>query len=151
MLFTLSDYISPQSEIWPSIRAWLTNSTRIDLIRRLIQWGSDCVTVQQIHQYYPERAQEIVASKSFLTSLIGRLINFVGEITNPGLFLHERQNFIPRWRRVSDAFRKINHGLKENKYEPTRNDPFYRTSNNPVSIFKESSVSTNYKNEGVMK
>lgn len=126
--------------LWSQIMFWLTNSTRVDLVRRLLLYGSDIKQVQAINAEMPDRATEIINSGHYLTNLIGGVSNFIGDIKNQGLFLHEHENFLPRWRKVSMAFKKVNEGMKENKYHPSSDDPTFRTHDNPVGIFKDTSV-----------
>ena len=52
------------------------------------------------------------------------------EPINGTLFLHQQRTLVPRWRRVALAFQRMNFGLKELKYEPSRDDPNYRTDPN---------------------
>ena len=119
---------------------WLTNSTRVDLVRRMLLYGADAKNIQILHESMPDRAEEIANTGHFLSNLIGGLNNFVAGVKNQGLFLHEHANLIPRWQQVSGAFKKINEGMKDNKYCPMSDDPYFRTRFNPVNIFAHSSV-----------
>ena len=127
-MLTLSDFISPETEAWNSIHSWVTNSSVGDLISRLLLYGSDVFTINEIFSHSEQRAYEIASSRASLSTLIGCNINILpDEPINGALFLHQQQTMIPRWRRVALAFQKMNFGLKELKYEPTsRDDPNYR-------------------------
>ena len=71
-MLTLSDYIAPETAAWHACHAWTTNSTIYELLTRIILYGSDVYTVNEIAQHSPERAQEIANSRASLTTLIGK-------------------------------------------------------------------------------
>ena len=126
-MMTLSEFIAPESALWNSCLAWTTNSTVYELLTRIIMFGSDVHTVNEMHAHSPERAMEIANSKNSLSTLIGGNVALMAnEPINGSLFLHQQQTLIPRWRRVAQTFQKMNYGLKEWKYDPDRQDPYYR-------------------------
>ena len=140
----LSQYIQPGSRIWNSLRSYVTNSTRIDLLRRIIQYGGDVATMREIHMHQPARALEILATRSFLTTLIGHMVGYLeeSEVQNRTLFLNEYDTMIPRWDKIVAAFNAINSDLKTHKYMPTSDDPHQGTGSNPVKQFHDTHVST---------
>ena len=138
----LSQYLQPGTRIWNSIRSYVTNSTRIDLLRRLIQFGGDVATLREIHLNQPARALEILASRSFLTTIVGHMINFLTEedVQNRTAFLNEYDTMLPRWNKVVDAFTNVNDDLKTKKYMPNSDDPNNFSGRNPVIHFKDTCV-----------
>ena len=72
-MLTLSDYIAPESAAWHACHAWTTNSTIQELLVRIILYGSDIYTINEIAQHSPSRAEEIANSRASLTTLIGKL------------------------------------------------------------------------------
>ena len=131
---TLSDFIAPETLVWHSIHAWVTNSTVLELLTRLVLFGSDIFTIQEIYSHSESRAMEIANSRASLTTLIGGNVNTLpDEPINGEWFLHQQQLLLPRWRQIALAFQKMNHGLKELKYqnyETLRSDPNYRVDPN---------------------
>lgn len=127
-MLTLSDFLDPNTASWNCIHCWVTNSSVDDLISRLLLFGSDVFTTNEILSHSENRAFEIANSKTSLSTLIGGNVQMLpNEPINGALFLHQQQSMIPRWRRVALAFQRMNHGLKELKYEPRRrDDPNYR-------------------------
>ena len=127
-MLTLSDFISPETAAWNCIHCWVTSSSVDELISRILLFGSDVFTTNEILSHSEHRAHEIASSKSSLSTLIGRNVQLLpNEPINGALFLHQQQNIVPRWRRVALAFQRMNFGLKELKYEPRRrDDPNYR-------------------------
>ena len=126
-MMTLSDFIAPETPIWNCVHAWVTNSTISQLIFRLLSFGSDSYTVNEILMNNESRAREIASSRTSLSTLIGLNVNLMpDEPINGTLFLHQQRTLVPRWRRVALAFQRMNFGLKELKYEPSKNDPHYR-------------------------
>ena len=71
-MVTLSDYIAPETAAWNACHSWTTNSTVYDLLVRIILYGSDVFTLNEIAQHSPSRAQEIANSRASLTTLIGK-------------------------------------------------------------------------------
>ena len=139
----LSNYITIGTEKWNRIRAHVTNSSTVELLRRLIQYASDVTTMNEIHLNSPSRALSILSTRSFLTTLLGHLVNFLedNEVHNVQSFLSERETMLPRWRQLVTAFKEVNTNMKENKYAPMHGDPHFKTSDNPVNTFSDSSVS----------
>ena len=127
-MLTLSDFISPDTAPWNCIHCWVTNSSIDELISRILLFGSDVFTTNEILSHSEHRAHEIASSKSSLSTLIGQNVQLLpNEPINGAFFLHQQQNMVPRWRRVALAFQRMNFGLKELKYEPRqREDPNYR-------------------------
>ena len=108
------------------MHAWTTNSTVEELLTRLILFGSDVFTLQEIHSHSEARAMEIANSRASLTTLIGGNVNIMAdEPINGALFLHQQQTMLPRWRHVASAFKHMNLGLKQLKFEPPTHDPHY--------------------------
>ena len=140
----LSQYLQPGTRNWNSVRSYVTNSTRIDLLRRIIQYGSDVATLREIHLHQPARAAEILSSRSFLTTLIGHMVNFIeeSEVQNRNAFLNEYETMLPRWDRIVSAFDSVNADLKTHKYTPKSDDPNKGIGPNPVYQFQDSYVST---------
>ena len=131
-MLILSDYIAPETRVWHACNAYTTNSTVLELLTRIVLYGSDLHTLTEIHSNAPDRAMEIASSRSFLSTLIGGNTELLpAEPLNGAMFLHQQQTIIPRWRHVSETFRKMNFGLKELKYAPDKQDPHYRRSNYP--------------------
>ena len=127
-MVTLSDFIEPETYIWNCIHAWVTNSTVYELLSRILLFGSDIHTLNEIHSHSESRAMEIANSRSSLSTLIGININIMPDKPiNGSLFLHQQQLLVPRWRRIALSFQKMNFGLTELKYQPKKNDPHYRT------------------------
>ena len=137
-LYTLADYVTYGTNAWWSIHAWVSNSSTYELLSRWIFYASDVYTLNSIALTDPARAQEIASSKTCLTTLIGHNVNLLGdEPLNSTTFLHQQQTIIPRWRRVALAFQRMNFGLREYKYSPTKNDPNYRPGPNPSRAIYE--------------
>ena len=145
-LATLSLYLQPGTRNWNSLRSYVTNSTRIDLLRRIIQYGGDVATLREIHSQHPARANEILSTRSFLTTLIGHMVNFLdeSEVRNRTAFLAEYDAMIPRWEKIVDAFKSVNLDLKTHKYMPMSDDPNKGVGSNPVIQFQDTSVSRKY-------
>ena len=72
-MVTLSDFIAPETAAWNACLAWTTNSTSYDLLVRIILYGSDVYTLNEIAQHSPAKAQEIANSRASLTTLIGKV------------------------------------------------------------------------------
>ena len=85
----LSTYLTPGTPNWNRIRCYVTNSTRTDLIRRIILFASDVMTLNEIHLNNPQRAAEILTSRSFLTTLIGHMIHHLDDDD-----LHNHMDFL---------------------------------------------------------
>ena len=134
-MLTLSDFIAPETRAWDAIHCWVTNSNVGDLISRLLLFGSDIFTLNEILAHSETRAHEIANSRATLSTLIGGNINILpDEPINGALILSQHVSMLPRWRRVALAFQRMNFGLKELKYEPSDpNDPNYR--HDPFSSF----------------
>ena len=85
----LSTYLTPGTPSWNRIRCYVTNSTRIDLLRRIILFASDVMTLNEIHLNNPRRAAEILASRTFLTTLIGHMVHHLEDED-----LHDQMEFL---------------------------------------------------------
>ena len=153
-MLTLSDFIAPETAAWNACHAWTTNSTIYELLTRILFFGSDVFTINEIAQHSVSRAEEIASSRASLTTLVGKKFDKIlrryielyfskkllsnrryilggnvhllpDEPLNGALFLHQQNTLIPRWRRVALAFKNMNRNLKELKYEPDRHDAHF--------------------------
>jgi len=134
-MLTLSDFVTPETRAWNAIHCWVTNSSVGDLLSRLLLFGSDVFTINEILTHSESRAYDIANSRATLSTLIGGNINILPEEPiNGALIIYQHVSMLPRWRRVALAFQKMNFGLKELKYAPTSSDdPNYR--HDPFSSF----------------
>ena len=86
---TLSDYIAPNTTAWYSISAWVTNSTISELLGRLVQYGSDIFTLNEMNMHSTDRAHSLASSKTVLSTLIGGNVAMLpSEPLNATNFLH---------------------------------------------------------------
>ena len=132
-MYILSDYIALETDAWNTIHAWVSNSTITELLTRLIYHAGDIHTLGEIYENMPKRGLDLASSKTSLTCLIGHNVNLLpDDPIDAGLFLKQRKHLITWWRKTSDAFKHMNHGLKEYKYTPQSTDPHYRPGNNPA-------------------
>ena len=69
-MLILSDFISDDDKVWIKLRCWITNSTINQLLRRLILFGADLYTIQEIKSHNELRAREIASEKLCLTPLV---------------------------------------------------------------------------------
>ena len=74
-MLTLSDFIAPETAAWNACHAWSTNSTIMELLTRILFFGSDVFTVNEIAQHSISRAEEIASSRASLTTLVGMKID----------------------------------------------------------------------------
>ena len=131
-MLIIGNFIAEKTLAWTSIHSWVTNSTTEELLYRLIFFASDTFWITRMYQDRPQRAHELAGSKSVLATLCGHNVQLIEGSIDSTLFLHQHQNIIPLWRKTADAFKRVNTGIKEYKYDPSTSDPHYRSGPNPV-------------------
>ena len=140
-MLIIGNFIGEKTLAWTSIHSWVTNSTTEELLYRLIFFASDTFWITKMYQDQPQRAHEIAGSKSVLSTICGHNVQLVEGSIDSTLFLHQHQNLNPLWRKTADAFKTINVGIKEYKYDPSMNvpstDPHHRSGPNPVKILRD--------------
>jgi len=140
-MLILGNFIAEKTLAWTSIHSWVTNSTTEELLYRLIFFASDTFWITKMYQDQPNRALTLASSKSVLSTLCGHNVQLIpdGSIDST-VFLHQHQNLMPIWRKTADAFKRINFGVMEYKYDPSNlspDDPHYRPGPNPIGRLRD--------------
>ena len=132
-MLLLSDFVSNEELVWNKLRCWVTNSTITQLLRRLIIFGSDLYTIQEIKSHNEIRAREIASERQCLFPLVGHMVTQLSDQPmDPFKIFNLFELLMPRWQEITRTFNQVNTGLCEAKYLLSTSDPNYRDIPNPL-------------------
>ena len=140
-MLLLSDFISDDDAVWIQLRRWVTNSTVTQLLRRLIIFGSDLYTIQEIKSHNEIRAREIASERLCLAPLVGNLVKRLpDQPMDPFKIFDLFELLMPRWQEITRTFNQVNSGLCEAKYAMSTSDPNYRDIPNPIENLENGTI-----------